>query len=141
MIATRTYKIIIISIVTFLAILSIVILIRHFNQTPTPINNINSEMSTEHIKSSILAGLDSHNFKHTGDITIDNVQYFQEKWVIVTATLPNEPLDSEARQMVYVLQKDDTLTLIAFSGDGFSEDSFPSGTPVEIKNELMASQP
>lgn len=138
MIPVKVYRVIIISVIGLAVIVSIVALIRHFNRTPAPMHAISSEISTEHIEKSILSGLDSYNFKHAGEVIIDKVQYFQERWVIVTATLPNEPTDSEARQMIYVLQKDDTLTLIAFSGDGFSEDSFPPGTPTEIKNELIA---
>lgn len=74
---------------------------------------------------------DNPSFR-ANNIHIDNQTLYKEHWVIASATLVDEPEDSEAKHMVYVFRVEaDKTTLVGYSGDSFSENSFPGYTVPE----------
>ncbi|OYX41663.1 hypothetical protein B7Y94_04665 [Candidatus Saccharibacteria bacterium 32-49-12] len=101
------------------------------NTTPVTIANI---------KQGIFDGFEANDFQPAGtNMTLERVSYYQQDWVIVQATLTDEPHDSEARSMMYVLKRvdDGKVELVAFSGDGFSKNSFPEDTPEGLIEEVV----
>lgn len=92
-------------------------------------------ISNNDIQSSIATGLKKYDIVVTNDtVQISNSEFINNSWLHVDASLLSEPPDSEARNMAYILHYEGPgkLSLVAFSGDGFTEDSFPSTTPKDI---------
>lgn len=67
---------------------------------------------------------------NTENVSIQKKEPYLDTWLITKVQFDNEPAESESRLMVCVFNiKDRILQLIAYSGDGFSADSFPSDAP------------
>lgn len=77
---------------------------------------------------------------NTENVSIQKKEPYLDTWLITKVQFDNEPAESESRLMVCVFNiKDRILQLIAYSGDGFSADSFPSDTPDTLLEK--ANQP
>lgn len=74
------------------------------------------------------------------NVSIQKKEPYLDTWLITKVQFDNEPAESESRLMVCVFNiKDRILQLIAYSGDGFSADSFPSDAPDALLEK--ANQP
>lgn len=70
------------------------------------------------------------------DIVINTNRTVDETWLIVNATIATLPEEDEGRTMTYVLEVIDSKpVVIAYSGDSFSDNAFPEGTPQTIIDE------
>lgn len=70
------------------------------------------------------------------DISISKKRTIDDEWLIAVGTVNSLPQDDESRIMVYVLKVvDNSLDVIAYSGDGFSQNSFSSDVPQKIIDE------
>ena len=77
---------------------------------------------------------------NTENVSIQKKEPYLDTWLITKVQFDNEPAESESRLMVCVFNiKDRILQLIAYSGDGFSADSFPSDAPDALLEK--ANQP
>ena len=77
---------------------------------------------------------------NTENVSIQKKEPYLDTWLITKVQFDNEPAESESRLMVCVFNiKDRILQLIAYSGDGFSADSFPSDAPDTLLEK--ANQP
>lgn len=77
---------------------------------------------------------------NTENVSIQKKEPYLDTWLITKVQFDNEPVESESRLMVCVFNiKDRILQLIAYSGDGFSADSFPSDAPDALLEK--ANQP
>lgn len=77
---------------------------------------------------------------NTENVSIQKKEPYLDAWLITKVQFDNEPVESESRLMVCVFNiKDRILQLIAYSGDGFSADSFPSDAPDALLEK--ANQP
>lgn len=127
-------RLLIISTITVLILLVLLFAMRPVSpeqseQTQTPL------ISNSDIQNSIATGLKQYDIVVTKDtVQISNSEFINNSWLHVDASLLSEPPDSEARNMAYILHYEGPgkLSLVAFSGDGFTEDSFPSTTPKDI---------
>ena len=95
----------------------------------------------QEVATTIRNTLESSNSSYkTEKITLLQKEYYLDTWLIVKAQLDNEPAESEARDMVYIFEViDNKLHLIAFSGDGFSSESFPSNAPESLIQKANGS--
>ena len=77
---------------------------------------------------------------NTENVSIQKKEPYLDTWLITKVQFDNEPAESESRLMVCVFNiKDRILQLIAYSGDGFSADTFPSDAPDALLEK--ANQP
>lgn len=95
------------------------------NTTPIPIKDIKSEIVSE------LNSLKDTNY--SGDISVEDIKYYKE-WFAARVTLLDEPAESQSHTMVYIFKRqgESDISLVAFSGDYFTEDSFHSDTPDDV---------
>lgn len=101
-------------------------------QTIGPWRNRNiSEYTDSEIVNSIKNRLSKDGSSiNTERVSIQKKEFYLDTWLITKIQFDNEPVESESRLMVCVFNvKDRILHLIAYSGDGFSADSFPSDAP------------
>lgn len=98
-----------------------------------------SIVSDEDIRQATLAGFDKYEFdSNNSALEIKDTKYLKERWVIATIILTGEPDESEAREMVYIYSKNEkAIELVAFSGDGFSRNSFPETMPYDDVTEII----
>lgn len=96
-------------------------------------------VSDEEIRQATYTGYTTYDFDHNDSaLEIKEIKYLGERWVVAKIVLTGEPAESEAREMVYIYSKnEDTLELIAFSGDGFSRNSFPESMTYQDVTEIL----
>lgn len=89
------------------------------------------QFTNDEVVKTMQSTLTSYNSKYRVDkISIHKREVYLDQWLIIKATLDNESTESEARDMTYVFANNEgTLQLIAYSGDGFSSNSFPPSAP------------
>ena len=96
-------------------------------------------VTTNDIQETIVIGLVGFDFpkKESYNVIVNNIKQYDKQWLIITATLIDEPITSEARHMVYILKKsdDERIKLVSFSGDGFDEANSPEGIPSGVIQE------
>lgn len=131
------------TIVTSSIILILVLILLVILYILSPRDNRNHEANKTILHSQIIKstklGLENYDFNcEDCDLFVDDYEEF-DKWVIAIITNRSEPESSNARHMEYVFEKsNDKLKLIAFSGDGFSENSFPEGTNKKIIEKMIS---
>lgn len=88
------------------------------------------QASNTDIKNAVSTALsDTDTMFRTENLQVDKQVSYQDKWIIAGVSLIDEPDTSEGKYMIYVFQVDSgKLTLIGYSGDSFSEYSFPGYT-------------
>lgn len=129
----RIFIIIIAIIVIIGGIIGVSIWLSFLRNTPpvTPSVQI-STVSDSSIKEAISQKLSQDGLNYTSDeIKISKKKkIIEQAWMIVSATITSLSQTDEARQMIYVLQiKDGVPIVIAYSGDGFSMNAFPTDIP------------
>lgn len=107
--------------------------------TPSPNSPVSS---VENISDAAAAHAIANKLSETGttysdaDIAINTNRTVDETWLIVNATIATLPEEDEGRTMTYVLEVIDSKpVVIAYSGDSFSDNAFPEGTPQTIIDE------
>ena len=128
----RIFIITIATIIIIGGIIGVSMWLSYLRNTPpaTPSVQI-STVSDASIKEAISQKLSQDGLNYTSDeIKISKKKIIEQAWMIVSATIESLSQTDEARQMIYVLQiKDGVPIVIAYSGDGFSMNAFPTDVP------------
>lgn len=107
------------------------------NSTATFLSNTSDASVTQAICQKITTDAETCLPK---DVAIVSERLVDQEWLIVRATISTVPRSSDAYDMTYVLQKQSgSLVVIAYSGDGFSANAFPTNTPMKIIDEANKS--
>ena len=98
------------------------------NPAPDPASTVQTTtVSNDTIITAAHLILQKHNIlTKKSNLVIETISYIDDRWLTAEITISSEPIDSEARTMIYVFKRDDqTVHPVAFSGDNFSRSSFP----------------
>lgn len=108
-----------------------------------PLDTAQTSQSLEKTTDSTIIGavvkqlsLDGNNVNES-DLSISRKKVVMSSWLVVDITNKALPSEDESRTMTYVCKNmSGSFAVVAYSGDGFSQNSFQDPVPQELINEI-----